>query len=280
MIRLNYDDDINCGKIKFTNADDDDDDDDTVVIQLQLQWYAWVKFLQLLPQCRKTTFLGRIRSYSFSHITNTHWHHLYPKSRHLTPKSKQPCIISYHTPSLVTSCSEIFSCDSSTCPLKIFHTGCMVPTLVLSSHVSRHCHRQVLLRHSWAIQSGAMLSPLMGREWEDVGGETKRPRDHPTHSGHKNLHSQDLSLVFPLPQGEKHIYNIYSDIFWLFDFTIVNTFIYHSSYSLTFPPCFPILSYYAASRGNCFPNHRIWFLTFWKVGGGSTFGYLGPSAGV
>ena len=111
-------------------------------------------------------------------------------------------------------------------------------------------------------------------------GETKRPRDHPTHSGHKNLHSQDLSLVFPLPQGEKHIYNIYSDIFWLSDFTIVNTFRYHSSYSLTFPPCFPILSYYAASRGNCFPNHRIWFLTFLKVGGGSTFGYLGPSAGV
>ena len=188
MIRLNYDDGINCGKIKFTNADDDDDDDDTVVIQLQLQWYAWVKFLQLPPQCHRLTrqhFLAgsdHTPSPISPILTNTHWHHLYPKSRHLTPKSKQPCIISYHTPSLVTSCSEIFSCDSSTFPLKIFHTGCMVPTLVLSSHVSRHCHRQVLLRHSWAIQSGAMLSPLMGREWEDVGGERPRGQETTQHT--------------------------------------------------------------------------------------------------
>ena len=79
------------------------------------------------------------------------------------------------------------------------------PVTVLISCVS---HRHVLLRHSWAIQSGAMLSPLMGREWEDASGDqlgTTR-----TMESHKNLHSQDVSLVFPLPWSEKHKNYIYS----------------------------------------------------------------------
>ena len=67
------------------------------------------------------------------------------------------------------------------------------------------------------IQSGAMLSPLMGREWEDAGEEGP-PWDHlgatlgpPGPQSHKNLHSQAVSLVFLLPWSKKHINYIYSN---------------------------------------------------------------------
>ena len=237
-----------------------------------------------MPPPHKTTFLGRIRSYSFSHITNTHQYSLASSLSLMSPSYAKEQATLHHIISYTITCHVLlrnfflwfFNLSLKNFPHRLHGTYSgtqltCVPPLPPSSLTP------AFLSHPIGCDAISSNGERMRRCW---GGETKRPRDHPTHSGHKNLHSQDLSLVFPLPQGEKHIYNIYSDIFWLFDFTIVNTFIYHSSYSLTFPPCFPILSYYAASRGNCFPNHRIWFLTFLKVGGRSTFGYLGPSAGV
>ena len=226
MIRLNYDDGINCGKIKFTNADDDDDDDDTVVIQLQLQWYAWVKFLQLLPQCRKTTFLGRIQSYSFSHITNTHQYSLASSLSLMSPSYAKEQATLHHIISYTITCHVLlrffflwffnFSLKNFPHRLHGTYSGTQltcVPPLPPSSLTP------AFLSHPIGCDAISSNGERMRRCW---GRETKRPRDHPTHSGHKNLHSQDLSLVFPLPQGEKHIYNIYSDIFWLFDFIIVN----------------------------------------------------------
>ena len=139
-----------------------------------------------MPPPHKTTFLGRIQSYSFSHITNTHQYSLASSLSLMSPSYAKGQATLHHIISYTITCHVLlrnfFSCDSSTCPLEIFHTGCMVPTLVLSSHVFHHCHRQVLLRHSWAIQSGAMLSPLMGREWEDVGGERPRGQETTQHT--------------------------------------------------------------------------------------------------
>ena len=200
------------------------------VIQLQLQWYAWVKFLQLLElalchisthcitrqhSCPALLIFKAIKLLPSYYLTPHP--HLCLQSHQIAPNNSRTNFVPFTT---ITSYYEIpkpieyriFVAEILKYDVNALYTNMnnyiqelCYPVTVLISCVSHH---HVLLRHSWAIQSGAMLSPLMGREWEDASGDqlgTTR-----TMESHKNLHSQDVSLVFPLPWSEKHKNYIYS----------------------------------------------------------------------
>ena len=197
-------------------------------LPLQLQWYAWVEFLQLLPcHCRLTRQHSYLQSYHTAPPPTppyylTPCHHLCLQSYDLIATAtlsymSDICPIHHHH--FLSTTKNILSQSNSAFVVAKMWKYCIVciqifqnrypePKIVPPSGAPCQCHSphlmcvpplsRLTIRHSWAIQSGAMLSPLMGREWEDAGeedhlGTTLGP---PGPQSHKNLHSQAVSLVF------------------------------------------------------------------------------------
>ena len=200
-------------------------------IQLQLQWYAWVEFLQLLLLCHcrltrqhsylqsyhtpvlvlpyslKPSVSSKLSSDIHSNFVLYVWYVSHPPTLLLTMKflsqSNSACVVEKNVKIRHSIYIQIFQ-NRHPEPKIVLPCQCQSPHLMCVPPVSR-----LAPQHSWAIQSGAMLSPLMGREWEDarlVGTTLRPPWNHPDHNVTKTCILRPCHWFLPLPWSEKHVY--------------------------------------------------------------------------